>query len=66
MEYLNFSRGTITNDANEHAKINPGLSWQKQHSTRRRLSLPAKLDLNLKEKTNEVLHMALKLGHFRK
>jgi hypothetical protein len=25
-----------------HVKLNPGLSWQKQHSTRRRLLLPAK------------------------
>jgi hypothetical protein len=25
-----------------HVKLNPGLPWQKQHSTKRRLFLPAK------------------------
>jgi hypothetical protein len=33
---------------NEHVKLNPGLSWQKQHSTRRRLFLAANW-LKLKE-----------------
>jgi hypothetical protein len=32
-----------------HVKLNPGLSWQKQRSTRRRL-FTSKLDLNLREK----------------
>jgi hypothetical protein len=32
-----------------HAKLNPGLPRQKQHSTRRLFS-PAKLDLNLRKK----------------
>jgi predicted restriction endonuclease len=31
-------------------KLNPGLPWQKQHSTRRRFFLPAKVNLNLRKK----------------
>jgi hypothetical protein len=31
-------------------KLNPGLPWQKQHSTRRRFFSPAKADLNLRMK----------------
>jgi hypothetical protein len=31
-------------------KLNPGLSWQKQHSTRRRFFSPAEADLNLRMK----------------
>jgi hypothetical protein len=32
-----------------HAKLNPTVSWQKQHSTRRRL-FNSKLDLNFRKK----------------
>jgi hypothetical protein len=32
-----------------HVKLNPELSWQRQHSTRRRL-FTNKLDLNLRKK----------------
>jgi hypothetical protein len=31
-------------------KLNTGLPWQKQHSTRRRLYFISKLDLNLRKK----------------
>jgi hypothetical protein len=48
-----------------HVTLNPGLSRQKQHSTRRRL-----FTSKLEEETSEVLHlehcMMLKLGHFGK
>jgi hypothetical protein len=34
-----------------HVKLNPGLPWQKQHSTRRRrFFVTSKLDLNLRKK----------------
>jgi len=34
---------------NVYMKVNPGLPWQRQHSTRRRL-FTSKLDLNLRKK----------------
>jgi len=34
---------------NAHMKLNPGLPWQRQHSTRRRL-FTSKSDLNLRKK----------------
>jgi hypothetical protein len=40
VEYVNYLGGLITNDANIHVKLYPGLPWLKQHSTRRRLFLP--------------------------
>jgi hypothetical protein len=47
-------------------KLNPGLSYQKQHSTRRRLR--HQIGRKFKEGSSEVLHakhsyMVLKLGH---
>jgi hypothetical protein len=33
-----------------HVTLNTGLSWQKQHSTGRRLFCTSKLDLNLRKK----------------
>jgi hypothetical protein len=41
---------------NLHAKLNPGLLWQTQQSTRR-LFFTNKLDLNLKEETSKVVQL---------
>jgi len=40
-EYFNYLGSIIINDARRTCEINPGLSWQKQHSTRRRLFMAA-------------------------
>ena len=48
-EYFNCLGNMITNDARCTRDIKSGLSWQKQHSTGRRL-FTCKLDLNLKKK----------------
>jgi hypothetical protein len=52
-------------------KLNPGLQWQKQHSTRRRFFFASKLDLKFMEEGSEILYlepifMVLKLGHIGK
>jgi hypothetical protein len=39
-----------------HVKLNPGLSWQKQHSTRRRL-FHQQIGLKFKGETSKVLHL---------
>ena len=49
MKYFNYLSCIITSDANVHVKLNPGLPWQKQHSTERRL-FTSKLDSNLRNK----------------
>jgi hypothetical protein len=42
MEYSNYLSSLLMIDASStHMELNSGLSWQKQHSTRRRLLLPA-------------------------
>jgi DNA polymerase II large subunit len=42
VEYFIYFDSIITNDARlTHVKLNPGLPWQKQHSTGSRLSSPA-------------------------
>jgi hypothetical protein len=41
VEEFNYLGSMITNDARVHEKLRPGLPWQKQHSTRRRLYSPA-------------------------
>jgi hypothetical protein len=41
VEEFNYLGSMITNDAGVHEKLRPGLPWQKQHSTGRRLSSPA-------------------------
>jgi hypothetical protein len=41
VEYFNYLGSMITNNARCTCELNPGLPWQKQHSTRRRLFLPA-------------------------
>jgi hypothetical protein len=49
----------ITNDArcSLHVKLNPGLPWKKQHSTRRIILSPA-TGFKFKEETSKVLHLA--------
>jgi hypothetical protein len=42
VEYSKYLGSLLTNDAScTHMELNSGLSWQKQHLTRRRLLLPA-------------------------
>jgi len=41
VEYFNYFGSSITNDARCAHKLNPGLSWRKQHSTRRERFSPA-------------------------
>jgi len=36
-------------------KLNPGLPWQKLHSTRRRIFFTSTLDLKFKEETTKML-----------
>ena len=40
-KYFSYLGSMITNDARCAREFNPGLSWQKQHSTARRLFSPA-------------------------
>jgi hypothetical protein len=37
-------------------KLNPGLPWQKQHSTRKRL-FSQQIGLTFKEETSNILHL---------
>ena len=39
-----------------HVKLNPGLPWQKQHSTRKRL-FSQQFGLKFKEETSNILHL---------
>jgi len=39
-----------------HVKLNPGLPWQKQHSTRKRL-FSQQIGLKFKEETSKMLHL---------
>jgi hypothetical protein len=39
-----------------YLKVNPGLSWQKQHSTRRRL-FRHQIETKFKEETSKMLHL---------
>jgi hypothetical protein len=53
-----------------HVKLNPGLPWQKQNSTKQE-SFRKQIRLEIKKGTSEcyiwsVALMALKLGHFGK
>jgi hypothetical protein len=48
MKYFNYLSCIITSDANVHVKLNPGLPWEKQHSTERLFT--SKLDSNLRNK----------------
>ena len=41
VEYFNYFGSMITMIQDVQVKLNPGLPWQKQHSTRRRLFSPA-------------------------
>ena len=41
VECFKYLGSMLTNDGNVHVKLNPGLPWQKLHSARRRLFLPA-------------------------
>jgi hypothetical protein len=41
VEYFKYLGSMITNEEDESVKLNPELSLQKQHSTRRRLFSPA-------------------------
>jgi len=43
VEYFNYSGSLTTNDARCTRELQPGLPWQKQHSTRRRLFI-SKMD----------------------
>ena len=49
---ISLFRDLILISSQKHVKLNPGLPWQKQHSTRR-LFFTSKLDLNL----NKILVM---------
>jgi len=40
VEYFNNLSSIITEMQNEHMKLNPGLLWQRQQSTKIRLFLP--------------------------
>ena len=44
VEYFNYFGRTITNDARCTVKLNPGLPWQKQQSTRKGLFSPANIN----------------------
>ena len=50
VEYLNCLSSIITNDATCSREINPGLPWQEQRWTRRRLLSQVNLGLNLRNK----------------
>jgi hypothetical protein len=47
VEYFNHLVSLTTNDARCTRELQPGLPWQKQHSTRRRLFI-SKMDINLR------------------
>jgi len=42
---------------NVHVKLNPGLPWKKQLSTKRRLFFQRKIGITFKEDTSKVLHL---------
>ena len=41
VEYFNYQGSMIINVEGAHVKVNPGMPWHKQHSTRRRIFSPA-------------------------
>jgi len=57
VEYFNYLGSIITNNARWTLKLNPGLTWQKQHSTGRKLF--SSVNWTFKEETSKVL----RLGH---
>jgi hypothetical protein len=56
VEYFNHFASIITADARFTRKLDPELSWQKQHSTRKRL-LKQKIVIKFKGKASKVLHL---------
>jgi hypothetical protein len=56
VEYFNYMGSMITNDTRFTREIKSRIAMAKKHSTIRRL-FPSKLYLNLKKKTNKLLHL---------
>jgi hypothetical protein len=63
VEYFNCLISMITNDATCAREINPGLPWQTQRRTRRRLLSQANFGLYLRKKVAKLCIWGISLGH---